>query len=419
MGVWCRRCVAARSAVQIAPEGGFVLARSFEFSPGHLQLQKFSVDYEFPVVFTRDCLSPTNRHLIDILARRESTRRHRAVIFVDSGVAAGYRDLAGRIAAYAGAHAEQLELIGDVVLLPGGEDIKNDPQLVPRLLDILAERRIDRHSYAIAIGGGAVLDAVGYAAAIFHRGVRHVRLPTTVLSQDDSGVGVKNAVNHLGVKNLVGTFAPPWGVLNDFDFLDRLPDREKRGGMAEAVKVALIRDVAFLRWIEANVAALARFTPAAMEVLVKRSAALHMCQIAHGGDPFETGSARPLDYGHWSAHKLERLTHHSLSHGEAVAIGIALDTRYSVLAGYLTPGEDERTFDLLSNLGFSLWHEALRASDAAGVLALVAGLADFREHLGGELTVTLLAAPGRGIEVHDMDTRLVAEAIDWLDQKRG
>jgi len=281
----------------------------------------------------------------------------------------------------------------------------------------MSDHAIDRHSFAIAVGGGAVLDAVGYAAAIFHRGVRHIRFPTTVLSQDDSGVGVKNAVNWRDVKNLTGTFAPPWAVINDSAFLDTLPPREKRAGMAEAVKVALIRDRAFFRWLEENSAALARFSAAHLDELIKRSAELHMRQIRLGGDPFETGSARPLDFGHWSAHKLEHLTEHAVNHGEAVAIGIALDTRYSVAAGLLAASDGERAFRLLRRLGFTLWDDRLKQRNDRGRLAVLQGLADFKEHLGGELTITLLESIGRGVEVHEMDEVLIGQCIDWLEQQ--
>ena len=104
------------------------------------------------------------------------------------------------------------------------------------------------------------------------------------------------------------------------------------------------------------------FAPGQMAYMIRRCAELHMHQIGHGGDPFETGSARPLDFGHWSAHKLESLTHHHLRHGEAVAIGMALDARYSVLAGHLAPGADDRIIGLLEHLGFRLWHPALETT---------------------------------------------------------
>jgi 3-dehydroquinate synthase len=302
--------------------------------------------------------------------------------------------------------------------VPGGEVVKNDLHFVERMQRLVFEHRLDRHAFVLAIGGGAVLDAVGLVAATAHRGVRLVRVPTTVLAQNDSGVGVKNAVNLFGAKNFCGTFAPPFAVLNDVAFIAPLLPREKIAGMAEAVKVALIRDADFFRWIERNADDLALFAAPAMAEMIRRCAALHMRQIAQGGDPFETGSARPLDFGHWAAHKLEALTSHHLRHGEAVAIGVALDTRYSVLAGLLAPGQEERVAALLEHLGFRLWHPALddrRPGEAAP--AVLEGLREFREHLGGELCVTLLAAVGRGVEVHAMDDALIASAIGWLRER--
>jgi 3-dehydroquinate synthase len=376
--------------------------------------QSFSISYNYPVYFTRDLFDPTNPCLQGALSAIEPEKRHRFAVFVDEGVTLAAPNLLARIARYADTHAETMALAGQVVIVPGGEAVKNQHDSVEHVLRDLSARQIDRQSFAVAIGGGAVLDAVGFAAAIFHRGVRHIRCPTTVLAQDDSGVGVKNGINAFGFKNLLGTFAPPFAVINDSAFLDMLPEREKRGGMAEAVKVALIRDADFFHWIEQEADALARFQPNALDTLVRRCAKLHMHQIANGGDPFETGSARPLDYGHWSAHKLEGLTRHALRHGEAVAIGIALDARYSVLSGLLEDGADLRVLRLLARLGFTLWDDALDLRDEKKRRRVISGLADFQEHLGGELTVTLLAGLGRGIEVHVMDHALIEQAIRWL-----
>jgi len=247
--------------------------------------------------------------------------------------------------------------------------------------------------------------------------VRHIRIPTTVLAQNDSGVGVKNGVNLQGVKNFVGTFAPPFAVLNDMEFIVTLPDRDKIAGMAEAVKVALIRDAEFFGWIERHMDDLATFERSAMATMIRRCAELHMRQIGLGGDPFESGSVRPLDYGHWSAHKLESLTRHHVRHGEAVAIGMALDARYSVLSGLLAQGEEERICALLEYLGFDLWHAALAKSGANGEWVILEGLRDFQEHLGGELTVTLLAGIGVGVEVHEIDRERMREAMHWLKDR--
>lgn len=380
-------------------------------------LQSFAVRYEYPVHFTEHLFAHDNPVFRDTLLRRESGRRHRFVVFIDANVAASFPALEHEIAGYAGVHAAALELVAHPEPVPGGEQAKNDPALLTRLQHRLVDLGIDRHAFVVGIGGGAFLDLIGYVASSTHRGIRHVRVPTTVLAQNDSGVGVKNGVNAFGVKNLIGSFAPPFAVLNDFDFLRTLHPRDKIAGIAEAVKVALIRDRVFFEWLEAKAGALRACEPAAMARVIRRCAELHMRQIAHGGDPFETGSARPLDYGHWSAHKLEALTSHELRHGEAVAIGLALDARYSVQVGMLAPGGEDRVHALLKRLGFHLWHPALEARDAQGRWLLLRGLEEFREHLGGELTVTLLRELGIGEEVHQMDLHEIRRALAWLRQR--
>jgi 3-dehydroquinate synthase len=383
-------------------------------APTQTYVQRFTVAYEYPVVFTRDLFAAANPVFAQTLARQEPERRHNFAVLIDEGLRASQPDLPSRIAAYAAVHARAIELIAAPEFAPGGESCKNDPAHIDRLQRRLVDLGLDRHAFVVAIGGGALLDLVGYVAATVHRGIRHVRAPTTVLSQHDSGVGVKNGVNAFGQKNLLGAFAPPFAVLNDFAFLDHLDPRDKRAGMAEAVKVALIRDRGFFEWLERNAGELRDFQPAAVELLIRRCAELHMAQIALGGDPFERGSARPLDFGHWSAHKLELLTNHALRHGEAVSIGIALDARYSVLSGRLAAGDDVRICRLLQALGLPVFHPALKASDTSG-RQLLRGLREFREHLGGELTITLLAGLGQGVEVHAMDEQMIAQAIDWLE----
>lgn len=386
---------------------------------GAVHWQDFQVRFQYPVHFTDRLFDPANPTLVEVITRLEPERRHRCLVFVDDGLQKSLPELHDEIEAYARHYGDRLELVVAPIAVPGGEKIKSELHFVEQMRETLFEHNIDRHSYVIAIGGGAVLDAVGLVAATTHRGIRHIRVPTTVLAQNDSGVGVKNGVNLYGVKNFVGTFAPPFAVLNDIAFITALPNRDKIAGMAEAVKVALIRDGAFFRWLEHNADALALFDRDAIVYLIRRCAELHMHQIANGGDPFETGSARPLDYGHWSAHKLESMTRHHVRHGEAVAIGMALDARYSVLAGMLAEGEDERVCCLLEDLGFHLWHPTLEKRDKDGAYAVLQGLRDFQEHLGGELTITLLSDLGVGMEVHEMDESLVNASIDWLKARKA
>ena len=155
-----------------------------------------------------------------------------------------------------------------------------------------------------------------------------------------------------------------------------------------------------------------------MQHLIYRCAQLHLEHIATSGDPFEMGSSRPLDFGHWAAHKLEQLTDYRLRHGEAVAIGIALDSTYSYLAGLLLPSEWRRVLETLRGLGFSLYLPELaeQLEQIEHPRCIFQGLTEFREHLGGELTITLLRGIGRGIEVHEVDIPLYKQAIFMLEE---
>ncbi|BBL71700.1 3-dehydroquinate synthase [Methylogaea oryzae] len=376
--------------------------------------QRFSVDFDYPVVFTRNAFSPSNPALADMLSRKENGRRHRVAAVIDEGVAQALPHLAERIADYAAAHPERMELAAAPLVLPGGEPCKNYPALVPRLQHWLREQRIDRQSFLLAVGGGALLDLAGFAAAAAHRGVRLLRLPSTVLAQSHSAMGVKNGVNAFGVKNFLGSFAPPFGVIADFDFLDTLEPRDARAGLAEAVKAAAIRDSDFWSWLEDNAAALAEFDPAATETLIRRCAALNLEHVGRGGDPFEFGSASPLDFGQWAAHKLESLTHHALRHGEAIAIGMALDARYSAETGLLPASGADRLCALLERLGFRLWDAALERHDKHGRALVMDGLDEFRQHLGGELSLTLLSDLGRGVNGCRVGMAAMERSLEWL-----
>ena len=378
---------------------------------------RITVSFDYPVCFTSGLFQPDNPLLARVVARREPERRHRLMVVIDSGVERAQPNLAGRILAYAAHHDERLEVVAAPRVIPGGEACKKDPRHLQTLLAALHGHGIDRHSFVLAIGGGAVLDLVGFAAAITHRGLRLIRVPTTVLAQNDAGIGVKNAVNAFDCKNFLGTFAPPWAVLNDLDMLATLEARDRIAGLAEAVKVALIRDGDFFRWLEAEADALARCERPAMATMIRRCAALHLSHIAESGDPFECGSARPLDYGHWAAHKLEGLSGHTVRHGEAVAFGVALDTVYAAQSGRLAADEAERVCRLLERLGFRLWHPAADEADGNGRPLLLRGLDEFREHLGGELTIGLLSAIGEVADVNRLDEALIGRCLVRLKQR--
>lgn len=375
------------------------------------------VSFQQRVHFTRGVFAAGNPLLKEVLTLSKASQVAKALVVLDESLDVAQPLLTKSITNYFAALPECLKLVCPPLIIEGGERAKNSYFHVSEIQSHVERYHIDRHSYVIAVGGGALLDVVGLAAATAHRGVRHVRIPTTTLSQDDSGVGVKNGINSFGKKNFIGTFTPPFAVINDFDLLASLPPRDRRAGYVEAVKVALIRDGAFFNTIERDAEKLAAFEPEAMHRLIFRSAELHLNHIATSGDPFEFGSARPLDFGHWAAHKLEQLSEYRIRHGEAVAVGIALDVVYSRDLGFLDAVSAERILVLLERLGFELFVNELLHEDSLGALMVLKGLEEFREHLGGQLTITLLHGIGRGFEVHEMDNAAVVTAVHELRER--
>lgn len=374
--------------------------------------QRFQIEYQYSVFFTENLFHQNNPLLKDFFSNyKDQGFQRKALIIVDEGFANHHPSLEQDIKSYFESQVQDIALAKDIIFVPGGEASKNDPALFEKLCRAVDIYGIDRHSFVVGIGGGAVLDLVGYAAAVSHRGIKLIRIPTTVLSQNDSGVGVKNGINFHGKKNFLGTFAPAVAVFNDLTFLRSLEDRDWRGGISEAIKVALIKDAAFFVWMEENAAKLVNRDEEAMAYLIHRCAEMHTDHIA-GGDPFEFGSSRPLDFGHWAAHKLEYLTNFEVRHGEAVAIGIALDCVYAVQIGMLAESDLNRILDLLTKLGFDLYHPKLAENDK---INLRNGLQEFREHLGGRLTIMLLEKIGKGVEVHELNADVIAKSVDYLE----
>jgi 3-dehydroquinate synthase len=364
----------------------------------------FAISYQYAVHFTRGAFHPSNNLLRDLLSA-QGTRR--LLVAMEEVLVSKNPQLPGDVASY----LTPTGIPFSVCVFPGGEGGKENDSVVTALYRTIESEKLCRHSCVAAIGGGAFLDVVGFAAATLHRGIPHFRFPSTLLAQADAGVGVKNGINFAGKKNLVGTFAPPLAVINDLDFLATLDVRELRAGLSEAVKVGLIRDASFFEWIEASADSLHQGSPVEIAMLARRCAALHVTHIATGGDPFEQG---PLDFGHWAAHKLEQMSGFKLRHGEAVAVGIALDSLYAALSGALGRVDLERILTLLQRLGLPIYTPQLRFEDE-----LLLGLDEFREHLGGELCVTLLTGIGHAQEVNAMEPDLIRAAIKELKTRNS
>ena len=320
------------------------------------------------------------------------------------------------------ARSAQVELARPPQIVPGGEAVKNDFSLVEGFMRLLLEAAsrsaVVRHHRRRR--RGAWMPSVSPPRwCIAGCGRCACRPPCS--AQNDAGVGVKNGVNFLGGKNAIGTFAPPFAVLNDFEFLLTLPDRDWLCGVAEAFKVAIIRDRAFFDWTAARApSVIPRAISRRCRRLVVRCAEIHLEHIRTNGDPFEYGRARPLDFGHWSAHKLELMSGFRISHGEAVATGVLLDSIYAAMQGWLTAEElalirDRAAAERFPRSGSTNSTSATRRASARSS----AGLRDFQEHLGGELTVTFPRGLGARHEVHEIDLAMMERALQELQSFRA
>jgi len=388
------------------------------FSDLDIYHQRISVAFEYPVCFTRHVFAAGNPLLASVVDRLGEHRRHRVVAFVDAGLADAQPEVIEKIKEYFHRRRDELELAGPPQVVPGGHAAKTDWHAVREVMWTLGNLHLDRQSFVLAVGGGSMLDMIGFASSIVHRGFRLIRMPSTTLAQDDAGIGVKNGMDEHGQKNFVGTFAPPFAVINDFELLRTLPFEHWIGGVAEAFKVAIIKDADLFEFLCQAGPALRRRDEAAMAQTIHRCALLHLEHTRSSGDPFEFGSARPLDFGHWAAHRIEILSEYAVAHGQAVAVGIALDSHYAAARGLLSAEELERILAGLTAAGLPIYHDCLGQRDGDGRLEVLEGLDQFREHLGGRLTITLPDGLGNRREVHHMDAELIQRAIHRLRQRQ-
>ncbi len=374
---------------------------------------RFDIPFHVPQVhrlrFTRDVFGVDQPVLAELL-QPSGDQPARVTVWVDDDLARAVPSLLTR-AAQAISQSTHLRIVSEPQTVPGGEASKNDPAVIDRLLEHFNEHDLDRRSYVVVIGGGAVLDAVGFAASVAHRGIRLVRIPTTTLAQADSGVGVKTAVNWFGKKNWKGTFCSPWGVVNDAQVLTTLSDRDWRCGFAEALKVTALKDRKAFQYLTDHARQVAARDAEVSTQVLRNSVLLHLSHITEGGDPFEALEARPLDFGHWSAHRLEALSNFRLRHGEAVSIGLAIDCTYSHLKLGLPASSYRKILKALINLGLPVRDRLLSAPEP-----LLSGLEEFRQHLGGRLTITMLSDIGQPIDVHEIDPLVMRQAIAQVSE---
>ncbi len=274
----------------------------------------------------------------DFLARRLGGEK--AFIITDSNVrrAYGRRLLAGLLFAHVDAW---------LIDFPAGEQSKN-ADLVARLHTQLLEHGVRRDSLIVALGGGVVGDVAGYVAATILRGIGYVQIPTTLLAQVDSSVGGKVGIDHPLGKNLIGVFHQPEAVFIDPLVLETLPVREYRAGLGEAVKIAAALDPQLFRFIERNTSRINKRDTKALTDLITRSVSLKAAIVAR--DELESGLRKTLNLGHTIGHALEAADHYTLRHGEAVAIGLATESKIARDMGLLGAKDHDRLLHLMRTL---------------------------------------------------------------------
>jgi 3-dehydroquinate synthase len=298
------------------------------------------------------------------------------------------------------------------LVLKGGEDVKLGWDNVYRVVDKAEDHGLDRKSLMVLVGGGSVLDMAGFTASILHRGIRHIRVPTTLLSQTDAGIGTKNGINFRGQKNLLGVFNTPEAVFIDPSFLHTLDQRQISSGLAEIIKVALIQNSELFRWVERHYQDFLAQEFENNEMVTRiiwQGVLEHIKQI--NTDPYETEQGRPLDFGHQWGHRLEIITGHAMNHGEAVAAGMAIDCIISHKRNLLSSTDLESILSLLKAVKLPLVYESAAAAE------LWPGLEDFRRHLGGELAITLLKGIGKKIDVNTLLIEELEYALAYVKEQ--
>ncbi|CAK8740081.1 3-dehydroquinate synthase [Sodalis praecaptivus] len=249
----------------------------------------------------------------------------------------------------------------DRVVLPDGEQHKSLTVLY-RVFTALLAKPHGRDTTIIALGGGVIGDLAGFAAASYQRGVRFIQVPTTLLSQVDSSVGGKTAVNHPLGKNMIGAFYQPASVVIDLDCLNTLPRRELSSGLAEVIKYGIILDAAFFAWLEDNLDALLALEPRALAYCIRRCCELKADVVA--ADEREQGQRALLNLGHTYGHAIEtHMGYGNWLHGEAVAAGMMMAVRTARRLGQFSDAEAERVSALLLRAGLPVSGPAEMAAE--------------------------------------------------------
>jgi len=293
----------------------------------------------------------------------------------------------------------------DCIILDDGEQYKTLDSMT-RIIDMLLEKRHDRRTTVIALGGGVIGDIGGFAASVYQRGVNFIQLPTTLLAQVDSSVGGKTGVNHPLGKNMIGTFYQPQCVIADITTLDTLPARELSAGLAEVIKYGLIHDPKFFDWLEQNINLLLAGDHQALCHAVRVSCSIKADIVAI--DERESGMRAILNLGHTFGHAIETvLGYGNWLHGEAVAVGMVMAADLSLRHGWIDDNVKQRTIDILDKAALPIKSPpSMSADDYMNAMAID------KKTLDGTIKLVLLKALGKAIITADYETELLKQTLN-------
>ena len=291
------------------------------------------------------------------------------------------------------------------LILPDGEQYKSQDTL-NSIYDCLLSNRFDRNTTLIALGGGVIGDITGFAAASYQRGVHFIQIPTTLLAQVDSSVGGKTGINHALGKNMIGAFYQPRTVIADTLTLNTLEDRELSSGIAEIIKYGLIRDLAFLQWLEINIDKLLARDPQALAYAIERSCRIKAEIVA--ADERESGQRALLNLGHSFGHAIENgMGYGHWLHGEAVASGMVMAARMSEKLGWISNNDVNRVVDLIERANLPV-----KAPTQITVDKFIELMAIDKKVSDGVLRLILFQSIGKAIVTSDYDKQSLIAAIE-------
>ncbi|CAA0083241.1 3-dehydroquinate synthase [BD1-7 clade bacterium] len=303
----------------------------------------------------------------------------------------------------------RMQLVEAPLLITGGEDNKNT-QMTEQIFQQLMDAGVSKDGILVVVGGGSLQDLMGFVAASFRGGLQVVRMPTTVRSQIASPVVVSCGVNAFHQRNLLGALHVPSAVVIDPCFTASLPHRDRRAGIAEAVKVALAYDREFFQWIEAHAQRFQTSSDGGLHALINRAAQINICQRDASSEPDAFCSGAGL--GLWAANKLEAMNR-DMRYGEALALGLSIDAAYAMSAGFLQKQKLERILTLLETLGFDCWHASASQRTADGQWVLYGGVEEYTRCHADE-RVPVIVNLGEIVSIDVIDRGLLMQATDYL-----